>query len=169
MNFEFSRRQALFGATSLALISGASPVWAHRLTTTETRVDINSQTGLIEVVHTFHIHDTEDALIKAGIIDSSLTSLRERAKLALYVEDNFEISQNGAPISLDIVGAELDKRNVLTFQEGQLSLPMGELSVEASMMREMVHNQINNVDIYIDKAVTSLQFRGSDGSKKILA
>jgi hypothetical protein len=170
MSLDFNRRHALFGATSLAFLSGATPVWGHRLTTTETRVDINSQTGRVEVAHTFHVHDTEETLAKAGIIEKAdLASLRQRAKLALYVEENFKINQNGTPVALNIVGAELDKRNVLTFQEGELSLPIGELSVRASMMRELVHNQINNVDVYIDKAVTSLQFRGTDGSKKILA
>lgn len=147
----------------------ASPVWAHRLTTTETRVDINSKTGRVEVVHTFHVHDTEETLLKAGVLSDDLTSLRERAKLALYIGEKFKLYQNQAPIELSIVGAELDKRNVLTFQEGQIEAPLGTLSVEADMMRALVHNQINNVDVYIDKAVTSLQFRGSDGLKKILA
>lgn len=169
MDYTTNRRYALLGLTSLAVIGGASPVWAHRLTTTETRVDIDSETGRIEVVHTFHVHDTEETLLKAGVLSEGLTSLRERAKLALYVSEKFKLFQNDASIELSIVGAELDKRNVLTFQEGQLDLPIGSLSVEASMMRALVHNQINNVDVYIDKAVTSLQFRGSDGLKKILA
>ncbi len=170
MRLYFNRRTALLGLTSLTITSGTSPVLAHRLTTTETRVDINSQTGRVEVVHTFHVHDSEEALAKADIIDSpDLSSLRERAKMAIYVGETFKLHQNGKESPLTLLGAELDKRNVLTFQEGQLSLPLGSISVSAKMMRGLVHNQINNVDVYVDGKVTSLQFRGTDGLKKVLA
>jgi len=165
-----SRRHFLGSLSALTLVAGAAPALAHRLTTTETRVDINSDTGRVEVTHTFHIHDAEIALAKAGLIDSpNLVSLKERAQMALYIDQTFALFQNNVKIELSLLGAELDKRNVLTFQEGQIALPMGDLAVSAEMMRAFVPHQINNVDIAIDGQVTSLQFRGSDGTKKLLA
>lgn len=153
-----------------AMIATPYTAAAHSLTTTETRVDINTLTGKVEVVHTLHIHDAEIALAKAGIIDSpELVSLKERAQMALYIGETFKLFHKGENVELTVLGAELEKRNVLTFQEGQLSLPLGDISISAEMMRGFVSHQINNVDVAIDGKVTSLQFRGADGTKKLLA
>ncbi len=165
-----SRRQAVLFGASLAFVGRARPVQAHRLITTDTRVDIDTETGKIEVIHSFHVHDTETTLLKASIIDGpDLLSLRSRAQLALYTEQHFSLKNGQTPIELKILGAELDKRNILVFQEGQLKKELEYLLVEASMMRELVVNQINNVDIAIDGKITSVQFRGRDLSKKVLA
>ncbi|RKQ71318.1 hypothetical protein DES40_0631 [Litorimonas taeanensis] len=165
-----TRRTTLTGLASLSCSSLGIKALAHKLTTTETRVEITTKTGLVQVIHTFHTHDAEVALAKAKIIDMpDLTRLRQRAQMALYVEKTFSILQNGEPIDLRLVGAEIDRGNVLTYQEGKIELPLGEISITAEMMRSFVLNQINNVDVYIDGKVHSLQFRGSDGRKNILA
>lgn len=169
-----NRRDLITSLPALAIISGPHKALAHRLTTTETRVDIDVETGRVEVTHTLHIHDAEIALAKAGIIDSpDLVSLKERAQMALYIDETFKLFQNDAPVELTLLGAELDKRNVLIFQEGLVSLPfvlpLGKVSVMAEMMRSFVPHQINNVDVAINGSVTSLQFRGADGTKKLLA
>lgn len=165
-----NRRRALWGAAGLAVLSGASPGWAHRLTTTTSRVEINSKTGQVDVIHSFHVHDTETALAAEGIIDDpNLAALKERAQLALYTKEAFTLYQNGQPVPLRIIGAELERGNVLAYQQGKIDLPVGNISVRAEMMRKFVYNQINNVDVVIDDKVTSLQFRGSDGLKKVLA
>jgi hypothetical protein len=165
-----NRRKVLSLLPTFALACLPMPAFAHRLTTTETRVDISGQTGKVDIVHTFHTHDTESTLFQFGIIDSAdLTLLRPRAQMALYVEKNFSLTQEGQPVPLTLLGAEIEKRNVYTYQEGYVRLPLKSLSIEAKIMRPMVDNQINNVDVYIDGGVTSLQFRGADGRKNVLA
>ncbi len=170
MDIHLNRRRALAGAAGLYLMSAASPVYGHRLTTTTTHIDINSETGRVEVIHSFHVHDTETALATEGLIDSpNLSALKERAQLALYTQETFSLYQDGELVPLEIVGAELDRGNVLAYQQGTINLPLGTLSVKAEMMRKFVRNQINNVDVVIDSKIVSLQFRGSDGIKKVLA
>lgn len=167
---ELDRRAVCCFAPVLFLSLPTAPAFAHRLTTTETRVDIKRTTGKVEVVHTFHTHDTETALFDAGVIEKAdLTLLRPRAQMALYVEKTFELFENGKAVPLKLLGAEFEKRNVYTYQEGMLKTPFQTLSVSASMMRPLIKNQINNVDVYIDGQVTSLQFRGADERKNILA
>jgi len=170
MDICLNRRRVLLGAAALGVIGRALPALAHRLTTTTTHVDVDSETGLVEVIHSFHVHDTETALATEGLIDSpNLSALKERAQLALYTQETFSLYQNGKTVPLEVVGAELDRGNVLAYQQGKLSLPIGDLSIKAEMMRKFVRNQINNVDVVINGKVTSLQFRGADGIKKVLA
>ena len=170
MDIQLNRRSALLGAAAIAVLGRASPALAHRLTSTTTHVDINSATGLVEVIHSFHVHDTETALATEGHIDSpNLSALKERAQLALYTQETFALYQNGTVVPLEVVGAELDRGNVLAYQQGKLTLPVGKLSIKAEMMRKFVPNRINNVDVVVDGKVISLQFRGVDGIKKVLA
>lgn len=170
MSTSIHRRSLLAGLPAITLIGMGTPALAHRLTTTESRVDISLKTGRVEVVHTLHVHDAEIALAKANIIDSpNLVSLKERAQMALYIDQTFALFHNDEEVELTLLGAELEKRNVVTFQEGQLPLPLGNLAVSAKMMRAFVPHQINNVDVAIDGRVTSVQFRGDEGTKKLLA
>jgi len=113
MSIEIKRRQAILGLSSLVFAGTARPALAHRLTTTDTRIDIDTQTLKVEVIHSLHVHDTETALLKAGIIDGpDLISLKSRAQLALYIEEHFSLVNGENTVPLSIVGAELDKRNV---------------------------------------------------------
>ena len=170
MNIKLNRRRALLGAAGIVICASSTSVWAHRLTTTTTQIEINSETGEIDVIHDFHVHDTGIALAGEGILDSpNLAALKERAQLALYTEKSFTLYQNGSSIPLEIIGAELVRGSVLVYQQGKIDLPVGGLSVRAEMMRKFVPDQINNVDVVIDGKVTSLQFRGSDDLKKVLA
>lgn len=165
-----SRRETILGLAGVISLSSAPLAFAHKLTTTDTRVDINTLTSKVEVIHVFHVHDTERALFKAQIIDGpDLISLRSRAQLALYVQKHFSLKNGEATLPLSIIGAEPERQNILVFQEGKLERPLTSLTVSASMMRGLVHNQINNVDVLVDGDITSLQFRGHDKSKKILA
>lgn len=170
MNIKLNRRRALLGAAGIVICAYSTSVWAHRLTTTTTQIEINSETGKIDVIHDFHVHDTGIALAAEGVLDSpDLAALKERAQLALYTEKSFTLYQNGSSIPLEIIGAELVRGSVLVYQQGKIDLPVGGLSVRAEMMRKFVPDQINNVDVVIDGKVTSLQFRGSDDLKKVLA
>lgn len=170
MSIELNRRRAFLGAAGIFLGVACAPAWAHRLTTTTTQIEIDSQTGQIDIIHDYHVHDTGTALAAEGVLDSpDLAALKERAQLALYTEKAFSLLQNGSSVPLDIIGAELVRGSVLVYQQGIIELPVGTLSVQAEMMRKFVPDQINNVDVIIDGKVSSLQFRGSDGPKKVLA
>ena len=93
--------------TTFKLLSGAAltaalplPAFAHRQKTTLSQVEWNEADKVLYVTHSYHMHDAETALAAAGIIDKpDLTSLRARAKLAVYTARNFQLSNGGKDIS----------------------------------------------------------------------
>lgn len=157
-----TRRAVLIGCAGAGL---AQPAWAHRLARTETDVRIATD-GTVAVTHVYHIQDAQTALYKAGLLERpDLSSLRARAQLALYTASNFALIVGDEPIQLDIVGAEIEGDSVFVYQEGRLS--DGDLTVSASMLRELVHGQRNSVNIVKNGQTQTLDFSGDDGPKPV--
>jgi hypothetical protein len=162
--------------TTFKLLSGAAltaalplPAFAHRQKTTLSQVEWNEADKVLYVTHSYHMHDAETALAAAGIIDKpDLTSLRARAKLAVYTARNFQLSSGGKDISLDVLGAENVGRTVYVYQEAHLDEAPSKLMVLATMLREIIPDQLNNVDVTLTGDLTSVQFKNNDGPKKVL-
>jgi len=165
----FSRRKSLSiltGAAFMAVFPTQS--YAHKQKTTLTQVEWNERDKALYVTHSYHIHDAETALAKAGIIDKpDLTSLKARAKLALYTSRNFKLFENDQELELELLGAENEGRTIYVYQQTSLPKPPTKLIVSATMLREIVLGQINNVDITLANDLKSLKFEGSDGPKKL--
>lgn len=163
--------------TSLALMSGAAfsaalPIsaFAHRQKTTLSTVDWDAANGTLNVIHSFHIHDAETALAAHGIIDKpDLTSLKARAQLALYTAEKFSLFAGDKTIELDILGAENEGRTVYVYQQAKLKKPPSELTIIASILRDIIPGQLNNVDVTLGENLRSIQFKDGDGPKKVLA
>lgn len=149
----------------------ALPAHAHTEKTSVSEITWSEKDGFLYASHKFHLHQTEVSLFDAGITNSAkFESLRARAQLALYVEKNFTLhSSDETPLPLDILGAEIEGRDVWVYQQTQLeALPQG-LIIQCNLLREIIPTQINHVDIKLWGKVTSLAFRGDDGPKKALA
>jgi len=89
-----TRRRTLQTLSGAALWA-AFPLcaFAHREKKTLTTVEWNANTQMLNVIHSYHLHDAETALADAGIIDKpDLFSLKARAKLALYTAKHFSLS-----------------------------------------------------------------------------
>jgi hypothetical protein len=115
-------------------------------------------------------HFGETALAAKGIIDKpDLTSLRARAKLALYTQKTFTLFGGGKDIELELLGAENEGRTVYVYQQAKLDKPPTELIISASMLREIIPGQLNNVDVTLETDIRSVQFKDGDGPKKVLA
>ncbi len=144
------------------------PAFAHDQKTTLSKIDWNTADKALYVTHSYHMHDAETALAAKGIINKpDLTSLRARAKLALYTQEQFRLFMGGAEIELEILGAEFEGRTVYVYQQAFLDKKPSELLVSASMLREIIPGQINHVDSWLAPSVYSLKFRDGDGPKKI--
>lgn len=166
-----TRRQTL-QITMGAALAAALPLsaFAHREKKTLSTVDWNAENGMLYVIHSYHLHDAESALAAANIIHKAdLTSLRARAELALYTQDHFSLASEGEAIELKILGAETEGRTVYVYQEAKLDAPPKELTVSASMLRDIIPGQLNNVDVNLGGGIRSVQFKGKDGPKKVLA
>ena len=161
-----NRRWVLGGAMNIALLSTAAPVWAHRLARTETEVTFKDD-GSVAVIHSYHVQDVQDALYAAQTIESpDMGSLRNRAKLALYTEQTFSLKIDDQAIPLEIVGAEVAGATVYVYQEAQ-NVPSGKVSIEATMLRELIKGQQNSVNVEIDGETQTLDFKGDDGMKSL--
>jgi len=153
-----------FYASTLPTLS-----WAHRAARTETEVTLYDD-GRIDVIHLMHTDDTKRALFDVGILDKpDLLGLKARAKVALYVESHFSIFANDTPVELEVIGAEIEGPNFYVYQQGHTDAPAKDISLEASMMRELIHSQTNSVNIKHGGETYSLDFRGRDGRKHIIS
>jgi len=162
---------------TLQIISGAAlgaalplSAFAHRQKTTLSTVEWDTADKMLYVIHSYHLHDAETALAATGVIDKpDLTSLRARAQLALYTQDKFSLFGRGKDIELELLGAENEGRTVYVYQQAKLDEPPAELIVSASMLREIIPGQLNNVDVTLTQTLRSVQFKDGDGPKKVLA
>jgi len=166
-----SRRQTLSILSGTAIMAALPSLgYAHRQKTTLSQVEWNESNKTLYVTHSYHMHDAETALAAAGIIAKpDLTSLRARAKLALYTARHFELSTNDTEIDLDLLGAEHEGRTVYVYQEAYMDNAPTGLTVSASMLRDIIPGQLNNVDVTLTGELTSVQFKDKDGPKKVLA
>ena len=164
------RRHINFGLLALCA-AAALPAHAHREKATVSELMWSERDGFLYATHKFHLHQTEVSLFKASITHSAkFESLRARAELALYVEKQFTIQfLSGEDLPLELLGAEIEGRDVYVYQQARLSGAPDGLIINCNLLREFVSDQINHVDVKLGGQVTSLAFRGNDGPKKALA
>lgn len=125
---------------------------------------------MLYVIHSYHLHDVETELSAHGVIDKpDLFSLKARAKLALYTAKHFSLVSGGEALELEILGAETEGRTVYVYQQVKLDKAPEALIVTASMLREIIPGQLNNVDVTLGQDIRSVQFKDGDGPKKVLA
>lgn len=132
-----------------------------------TTVKRSPSSGHIEIIHRLHNHDAELGVATvSGMRGLTLDTLEGRARLALYVEERFLLATMtgdgvGAPLALELVGAELDGQYVLVYQEFAGDLPH-HLAVRNDILRDAFPSQINHVNIAVGGQVRSLTFGGDD-------
>ena len=172
-----SSRSIAHGATRVARYSGqlvmlvlvlaATAASAHRMPGSLSTIKANPNTGGVEVIHRLHNHDAEIGIITILNDRSfSLEQLLGRAQLALYVEERFLLAavdngSIGAPLELELIGAELDGEFVLVYQELNGELP-NEIAVRDDILRDVFPDQVNHVNIAIGGEVRSLTFQQDD-------
>lgn len=165
-----SRRLFLGGACALITsVALSRPALAHREAYTLSEITWEDNPRAIYATHSFHIHEAERALYKAGVLDKpDLYSLKSRAQLALYAEENFALKdQNGTKIDLQLLGAEISGGDCFVYQEAFLDEKPSALSVAVNFMRDLNTAQINHVDVKLGKDVQSLVFRAGDIRRKV--
>jgi len=166
-----TRRHSLQALCGAALITALPiPSFAHRQKTTLSQIEWDEADKALYITHSYHMHDAETALAARGIIQKpDLTSLKSRARLALYTEKQFKLSHGGEEIELEILGAEFEARTVYVYQQVFLDEKPTSLTVSAAMLRDIIPGQINHVDLHFTDEVKSVAFKDGDGPKKILA
>lgn len=159
------RRTFLAGFSASCLLGVAPAAFAHRAARTETEVKIHPD-GQVDVIHVYHLQDAKDALYQAGLIETpDLTPLRARAQLALYTNDRFAVMNGETSVELETIGAEIEGDSVYIYQQGQTR--SGPFAIKAEMLRELLHGQINSVNVIRNGKTVTLDFRGDDDLKMV--
>jgi hypothetical protein len=138
---------------------------AHRQHISWTAVEWNQETLNLEVVHRIHEHDAQLLLARQSNEPVDLTRLQDRALLAIYVEDHFNllISDNSTSTKvLKLLGAELEDSYILVFQELKLDKPPTSMTLHASLLMDLFPDQINMINIKVNEPVTTLKFHLDD-------
>ncbi len=166
--YVWTRRAALaaFGASILA-----RPAFAHRAHSALTTIEWNDRRSILEVTHRLHAHDAEVALADVmGVDRPTLDDLETLARLALYVEPRFALSDaNGAEIVLELLGAEAEGLTAFIYQEARLEAAPEILRIRCDFMRDVFSNQTNQVNWRIGEEVRTARFSADDDVHELSA
>ncbi len=147
--------------------------FAHQQKTAVTRILFNENTGNIEVMHRFFIHDAEHA---ASMVFSKSQNLMESAasrelfsnyvinRFALAAEDELGVSTE---LDLSYVGEEIDGQFLWVYQETIQRPDVRALSVINLALRDVWPDQANLVNVERDGEVHSMSFLDSVESLRI--
>lgn len=164
MNGKARRAAALV----LALLMAGAAV-AHQAKEAVTRVLFNNRTGNIEVMHRFLVHDAEHAVrdivgADADILGSEAT----RERFAEYVGERFTLrDQDGALLTLQAVGHEIDGRYLWVYSETPIPDGLESLSMTHDALRDVWPEQVNLVTVDRDGESRSALFAGGTPSVTI--
>lgn len=149
-------------AVLIVLLLALLPAAAHRAPGSLSTIDFNAATGMLEIVHRLHLHDAEIGV--AAVLDDpqlSLSQLESRARVALYVEERFQIMSGDAVIGLRLVGAEIAGDYLMVYQERNGPLP-AKIRIRDDILRDAFEGQVNQVNIANGAAVRTLTFATDD-------
>ena len=141
---------------------------AHQQKTAVTRVLFNENTGNIEVMHRFFIHDAEHAAsLIFGERQTLLESAESRQLFSNYVMNRFAVEatlSNGdkQELQLEYVGEEVDGQFLWVYQEVAVEAEIKALTIVNLALRDVWPDQSNLVNIERDGAIFSLTFQGND-------
>jgi hypothetical protein len=164
---QLTRRLAIAGGCVLV---AAPSAFAHRSQSVLTVVTWNPNRSMIEVSHRMHAHDAEVGLAmsmgdaNAPAVD--ITVAANQAKLMLYVEKHFSLTNGKDGIRLEPLGAELEAEAILVYQEAKLAAPPPDLTVDNRILRDVFDQQTNLVNVRMAQRTRTLIFTGNDGAKQ---
>ncbi|MBL4601155.1 MAG: hypothetical protein JKY84_00265 [Emcibacteraceae bacterium] len=160
----------LFIITLALLMTGVftTPVFAHQLRAAITKVLFNKNTGNLEIMHRFYIHDTEHA---AQILFNKTADIRNSTDtqelFANYVAKRFAIKPlNGEELKLKAVGHEIERIYFWVYQEVKAPEDIRGLTMIHNALRDIWTDQINTVNV---EGMGELQTATFDGDVELLS
>lgn len=150
------------------LLSLSANTTAHQQKNAVTRILFNPNTGNIEVMHRFFVHDAEHAATQIfGERQTLMESAESRQLFSSYVINRFSIEaefEDGETedLALSFVGSEIDGQFLWVYQEIPQSESITALTIVNLALRDVWPDQSNLVNIERDGKVLSLTFDGSD-------
>ena len=148
------------------------PSNAHQQKNAITRILFNENTGNIEVMHRFFIHDAEHA---AGLIFGERQTLAEskesRQLFSSYVINRFAVEVTYADgkreeLALSYVGEEVDGQYLWVYQEIPAADNITTMTIVSTALKDVWSEQSNLVNIERNDRIYSLSF---DGAAEVLS
>lgn len=162
-HFKMASRIVLLLLMALPLMGNA-----HQQKNAVTRILFNPNTGNIEVMHRFFLHDAEHAASQIfGERLALMESAESRELFGNYVVNRFAVDATHAngetsTLDLDYVGSEIDGQFVWVYQEIAADANITALAIVNLALRDVWADQTNLVNIERDGEIYSLTFTGSD-------
>ena len=171
-NTRWLRSAAFWVWAVCACLIANSTSLAHQQKNAVTRILFNENTGNIEVMHRFFIHDAEHA---AGVIFGERQTLAEssesRQLFSSYVMNRFSVEvtySDGSreELTLNYVGEEIDGQFLWVYQEIPVVENVASMTIVNMALRDVWSDQSNLVNIERDDRIYSLTF---DGAREVLS
>ncbi|KZN28545.1 hypothetical protein N480_10665 [Pseudoalteromonas luteoviolacea S2607] len=146
-------------ATVLMLLMSTT-LMAHQQKASETTALFNKNTGQLELMHRFYLHDTEHAV--QSLFDKHadiLSSKKTQQQFADYVAKQFQLKTlNGDAIKLTDVGFEVDGKFFWVYQETKLPETAAGIKMFNGALRDLWPTQVNMVNVEGKGKVRTLYF-----------
>ncbi|WP_213995364.1 DUF6702 family protein [Arsukibacterium sp.] len=145
----------------LLLLAGCcGQLAAHEMKTALSKVLFNQRTGNIEVMHRFYVHDAEHGVKQLFDKNADLLNNQQtQQQFEQYVAEHFSLSSlAGEPITLSLVGGQLDGRFYWVYQEAAIPAELAGLRLKHSSLQDLWPAQVNTVNIEGMGGVKTLSF-----------
>ena len=147
------------------LITGAlsASVFAHQQRAAITKVLFNQNTGNLEIMHRFYLHDTEHAVQMLFDKRADIRNSADTQELfANYVSKRFAIKPlNGEELKLKHVGHEIERIYFWVYQEIEAPKNIEGLTMIHNALRDIWTDQINTVNVEGKGDIRTATFEGN--------
>ncbi|MDV6315863.1 DUF6702 family protein [Idiomarina sp. HP20-50] len=143
---------------ALTLLFALIPtVSAHRYFFGLTEISANENTGAVEIVHQYTLHDLQQALKKRFDKDFRLDQGNAEKKIRQWVNENFKLtSAQGKDITPNWVGFEADFQKIWIYQEVPKRDNLCEWEVSNTLLMDSFSAQVNTINVVDDYGNRSL-------------
>ena len=145
----------------LLLCGLAANAVAHRYFFSITDLSLNERSQSIEVIHQITAHDIDNAIADAKQIHFSVAHPDYENFIRQYVEAHFQLHYQDQAIALNWVGLEVNKGNIIIYQEAEFHHMLIGLKITNSLLTERNVKQVNTVNFNDKQIKGSLTFKRS--------
>ena len=131
--------------------------------------DCAVETCRVEVAHRLVIHDAESTLMSVLGARADLVGNSEaQAKFETYVAERFVLAdgETGKPLSLTLLGGEVERGYYWVYQEAPLSEAPAALSITNGVLMDAIPAQTNRVNVLYGDDVETLVFDRNPGPQR---
>ncbi len=125
--------------------------------------DVVWKNGTLEITHRVHEHDAASLLSQIDRTDVDITSLKAQARFALYVAEHFQVYEDGELLEPTLIGASLENKYLLVFQELTVSRSAEDLAFDSDILMNLFDDQVHLINVRWQDQQQTLEFNQQTG------